>query len=462
MTIWPPRPGSLQRPAYRSLVQLIEAAIDSGELKPGQKLPTHRQLAFDLGLSVQTVSRAYDKLVEAGKVQGEVGRGTFVRALSDDLRVPFVSHRTAGRLIDMSILKPVVDHTHKEAFQKALRDIARSVPDAVLGAFRAGTLLDRDHGAVARWLALCGLTAPPSAVVPTNGGTAAMTVALMTAAHSGDLVVAEEIGHHTLRPLTRYLGLRLRGLETDKGGIRPEAFAAACRAEPVKVLHLMPTGLNPLGFTMSSRRREALVEIARRHDVLIVENHSSGPLHEAAPPPLAVLAPERVLFFTSLTKCVLPGLRIGFLVVPNHLGAAAANRHLVTSWMATSLAMEIALRWIETGTAERLLQRQRVALGDRADFAASVLSPVAHRISPSGLHAWLPCADVAQEDALAAAARDAGVAVARAGSFAIGAHDRHPGLRLALGGQSFPDFARGLRIVARLASEHPEAVVPQI
>jgi DNA-binding transcriptional MocR family regulator len=66
-----------------------------------------------------------------------------------------------------------------------------------------------------RWLARCGLAARPELVLPTNGNTAAMTVALMTAANPGDLVVTEELGHHTLPPLTRYLGLRLAGLEVD-------------------------------------------------------------------------------------------------------------------------------------------------------------------------------------------------------------------------------------------------------
>lgn len=459
MTNWPPRPRSLQRPAYKSLVQVIEAAIEAGELKPGEMLPTHRQLAFDLGLSVQTVSRAYERLAAAGRIHGTVGRGTFVRGPNDDMRLPFVNHRAAGQLVDLSILKPVIGPEHKEAFQKTLRDIARTVPDAVLEAFRAGTLLERDRGAVAHWLGLCGVDNSTGSVILTNGGTSAMTVAMLTAAGAGDLVVCEEIGHHTLRPLTRYLGLRLRGLATDGDGLLPDAFDAACREEPVKVLQLMPTGLNPMGFTMSLERRAAIIEIARRHDVLVVENHSSGPLDTTAPPPLFALAPERVLFFTSLTKPVLPGLRIGFLAVPEHLGAAAANRHLVTNWMATSLSMEIAVRWITDGTAEALMKHQRRILADRKQHAAAVLDGLPYRISPSGLHAWLACADTDDEEALTEAAREAGVAVARGSSFAIGPHGRHPGVRVSLGGPDFPEFSRGLRLLGELARRQPEGTL---
>ncbi|WP_244153576.1 PLP-dependent aminotransferase family protein [Sulfitobacter delicatus] len=446
MTKWRPDPATLTRPAYRSLVQAIETAIQNGVLKPGEQLPTQRQMAFDLSLSVQTVSRAYDKLTETGRIIGEVGRGTFVRAASDDISTPFVSRKAAGRLLDMSILKPVMDHAHEEAMQKTLRAMARSLPRVVMGGARndVGT---GGSSAARRWLALCGLDLTGMAVLPTNGSTSAMTVALMTATQPGDLIVSEEIGHHTLRPLARFLGLRLQGATVDDGGICPEALDHLCRREPVKAVYLIPNGANPLCFTMTQHRRAAVIEVARRHDLLIIENQAWGPLQDAPPPPIAALAPERVLYFTSLTKCLLSGLRVGYLVVPDHLSASAANRHMVTSWMATQLMTQIADRWIEDGTADALLTRQQLALRDRADFAANVFRGRDMRTSPNGLHIWLPCHDTQEETLQAQAIREVGVAVANGASFAIGPPDRHPGLRIAIGGQSFPEFARGIRMI---------------
>ncbi|MDR6265751.1 PLP-dependent aminotransferase family protein [Roseobacter sp. N2S] len=450
MTNWPPDPETITRPAYRSLIQAIEAAIQSNALKPGDQLPPHRKLAFDLNLSVQTVSRAYDKLTEAGKIVGEVGRGTFVRAASDDVSVPFVSRKTAGQVLDMSILKPVIDHAHEVAMQKVLRAMARSVSGTVLGGSRPDHLLDGEISAEQRWLGLCGLDVPHSNVIVTNGSTSAMTVALMTAAQSGDLIVAEDVGHHTLRSLAQFLGMRLRGVAVDQNGICPDTLEDLCQKDQVKVLYLMPSGTNPLGFTMSEQRRAKVVDIARRYDLLIVENHAWGPLLDG-PPPMASLAPERVLFFTSLTKCILPGLRVGYLVVPDHLALAAASRHLVTNWMATNLMTEIAIRWIEDGTAEMLLNRQRLALADRAEFARNLLKGLDYRLGPNGFHIWLYCRDAEEERKLVNSARQMGVAVAPGASFSIGPHDRHTGIRIALGGLSFPDFAQGLRVIDRLA-----------
>src|SRR5690606_31003804 len=113
---------------------------------------------------------------------------------------------------------------------------------------------------------------------------------------------------------------------------------------------------------MSAQRREALVEVAARHDIAIVENDILGPLVENRPPPIAALAPERTLYVTSFSKITVPGLRIGYLVAPDRYVAAVANRHLVLNWMATPAIAEIATRWVVDGTAMELLEWQREAL----------------------------------------------------------------------------------------------------
>ncbi len=135
--------------------------------------------------------------------------------------MPFVTRKTARTLLDMSIVKPVIDHAHEEALQGVLRTMARSVPRSVLEAFRPNHGFGTEQEPLKRWLALCGLDLDEIVVIPTNGSTSAMTVAMMTAAQPGDLIVSEEIGHHTLRPLARFLGLRLQGARVDEGGDVP-------------------------------------------------------------------------------------------------------------------------------------------------------------------------------------------------------------------------------------------------
>ena len=431
-------------------------AIESGDFEPGDRLPTHRELAFDLGLSVQTVSRAYEELTRIGTIAGEVGRGSFVRAGPVEAPRPWHRLGASEAVVDCSMLTPVTAEIHSERMRTVLAGLAAEPPAEALFSFRPRAALQRHAAPAVRWLRRCGVTAAPENVLPTNGNTPAMTVALMAASAPGDLVLTDELGHHTLPTLTRYLGLRLAGLPVDDEGVRPDDFDAACVAGAAKILYLVPNGLNPLARIMGEERRRALCEVARRHDVLIIENDAGGPLAPDRPPALAALAPERVLYHTGLSKCLLPGLRYGWLVVPERLASAAMSRHLVTNWMATALIAEIGSRWIEDGTARSLLDWQRTAIAARNRMAADILGDVPFIGHPHGLHVWIPLDGAWSESAFVAHARHQGVAVAAGSAFAIGDQVAHRGVRVCLGAGSEADLARGLQALARLARSQPE------
>lgn len=456
MTIWPPKPENLRRPVYRSLSEIIVRAIETGELRDGDRLPTHRDLAYDLDLSVQTVSRSYDELIRRGYVVGEVGRGTFVRSPRGDTQTPFLPDSQHGAIIDCSMLKPVFEPLHLDIMRDGLTRLGKDLPASAVSSFRPSGALKNYGDASRKWLARCGLEMSSQGLILTNGNTSAMTIALMTAANPGDLVVTEEMGHHTLKPLCRYLGLRLAGLEVDSEGIAPEAFARMCEKTAVTAAYMMPTGLNPRALLMSAERRVELVEVAREYDVSIIENDAWGPLQNTRPAPIAALAPERTFYFTSLTKCIMPGLRTGYLVVPETYESAAANRHLVTNWMATSIMIEIASRWIEDGTAEDLLQWQMKALGERNRLAADILSDVPFSSSENGMHIWLPTPGTWNEDAFVAHARLNGVAVGPGSSFKMSDEVGDTGVRICLGSETIQSLKQGLMVISRLARSNPE------
>lgn len=456
MTMWMPNPEDLKRPAYRSLAEAISRAVESGEMKPGDRLPTHRDLAYRLGISVQTVSRAYEELITRGIIAGEVGRGTFVRATHGDTRQPFLPDSQYDRLVDCSILKPVCDQIHVDHMRAALARLGQEMPGSAVLSFRPSVALRNYRGSALKWLRLCGLDPRPDSVLLTNGNTSAMTIALMAAASPGDLIVTEEIGHHTLSPLCRYLGLRLKGVRIDSEGIVPADFDAICRAATVRALYLMPAGLNPTAAVMGAARRREICEIAERHDVLLIENDAWGPVQPDRPGPIAALAPDRTFYFTGFSKCIMPGLRTGYLVAPERFETAVANRHLVTNWMATPLLAEIASRWIEDGTAEMLLDWQIAALERRNLLAEEVLAGVDFRASPNGLHVWLPLPTPWTEDEFVAHARLNGVAVAPGSSFTLGDRPIPAAVRICIGAATEEALARGLATVARLARSHPE------
>ena len=211
MTLWQPDPALIRRPAYLSLADQFARAIHDGRLANGARLPTHRRLADDLKLSVQTVSRAYEELIRRGLISGEVGRGSFVQTQRREPEPPYLPERL-GEVIDLSILKPVCEPMHLEKMKQALSWLAENLPSSSALSFRPNMVFPRHRAVAVDWLRLCGLEASPQNISLTNGATAGMTVALMSVAPPGSTVATEAIGHHTLVPLARYLGFNLKAL----------------------------------------------------------------------------------------------------------------------------------------------------------------------------------------------------------------------------------------------------------
>jgi DNA-binding transcriptional MocR family regulator len=455
MTLWRPDPELIRRPAYLSLADQIARAIQDGRLESGSQLPTHRRLADDMRLSVQTVSRAYEELIRRGLISGEIGRGSFVQMRRREPDPPYLPERL-GEVIDLSILKPVCEPMHLDRMKRALGWLAENLPSSSALSFRPNVVFPRHRAVAVEWLKTCGLSVSPQNVSLTNGATAGMTVALMSVAPPGSTVATEAIGHHTLVPLATYLGFELEGLAIDDQGMIPEALDEACRHSSIRAVFLQPSVINPTATMMGAERREAIAEVARRHDLAIIENDVLGPLVENRPPPVAAFAPERTLYVTSFTKITVPGLRIGYLVAPDRFVAAVANRHLVSNWMATPIMAEIATKWVGDGTAMELVEWQRAALKRRHAIAAEMFANVPYRAQRDGLHVWLPLTGERLEEGFVAQARLQGVAIAPGASFRISQEEWRPAVRISLGSTTEGELRAGLGVVAKLLLGDPE------
>ncbi|TKT75032.1 PLP-dependent aminotransferase family protein [Aquamicrobium sp. LC103] len=458
MTFWRPDPALIRRPAYLSLADQFARAIHDGRLENGARLPTHRQLADELHLSVQTVSRAYEELIRRGLVSGEIGRGTFVQTQRREPEPPYLPERL-GEVIDLSILKPVCEPMHLERMKQALAWLSENISSGAALSFRPNVVFPRHRAVAVEWLRRCGLSVSPQNVSLTNGATAGMTVALMSVAPPGSTVATEAIGHHTLRPLATYLGFNLEGLPIDDDGLVPEALDEACRQSDIRAVFVQPSVINPTATLMNAGRREAIAAVARKHDIAIIENDVLGPLVEERAPPVAAYAPERTLYVTSFTKIVIPGLRIGYLVAPDRYVAAVANRHLVSNWMATPMVAEIASKWVADGTALELVNWQRAALHRRHAIAAELLAGTSFRAHRDGLHVWLPLPENRSEESFVSQARLQGVAIAPGSSFRTSDAPWSPAVRISLGSTDEAELRSGLGVIAKLLMGDPELLL---
>ncbi|SNT74566.1 PLP-dependent aminotransferase family protein [Paracoccus seriniphilus] len=450
MTHWPLTRADITRPAYRSLAQGIAAAIDAGNLRPGARLPPHRDLAWRLGLSVQTVSRAYEELIRADLISGEVGRGSFVKSgPRETVEVPWFRARSARPPIDLSMMTPVPLPRIATAWQESLQRLAANLPDPAMYSFRPRQTMARYGGMAASWLARCGVVVPAQRILITNGNTPGLMVALMSVAQPGEEIATESYTCHALRPAIQHLHLRIRGIEGDDRGMLPDALAEAARAAhgKLRAVFLLPSGAGPIPRMMDRQRREELAAVAAENGLIIVESDVTGPVSPRRPPPISSLAPDRSIYLTGLTKCLSPGLRLGFVAMPDALTERILNRHLSVSWMATPMIAEIAEDWIGQGLADDLLVAQRAELAARNRLAQRILGERSIGLA-YGLHRWIPLPEGSDEPALVEQALEQGVAVAPGSGFAVS--DRRPGLRLCLGGAGLGELDKALTIISAL------------
>jgi DNA-binding transcriptional MocR family regulator len=461
MTNWKPDPATLTRPAYLSLAEQFARAIESGALPTGSRLMPHRKLADWLSLSVQTVSRAYEELIRRGLISGEIGRGSFVLGPGAEARQPYLPERT-GEVIDLSILKPVVEAMHLDRLRQGFAWLAANLSASAALSFRPNTVMPQHRRVAADWLARQGIGVEPAGITITNGASSAITAALMSVVPPGAGLAAEALTHHTLMPLCGYLGLHLDGVAMDDQGMIPAALDEVARKGQTRAVYLQPNAINPLAYLMPLERRAELVEVARRHDLAIIENDILNILIADRPAAFAALAPERTLHICGFTKITVPGLRLAYLSAPPRHATAAANRHLVANWMATPPMVELLDNWIQDGTVDDLVQWQRQALADRHRLAAEVLGshmPACHRNS---LHLWLRLPEGWGEEDFVTQARLQGVAVAAGRAFRATEKGRREAIRVALGSTHRDGLRRGLSVISAMLTEAPEVLLPTI
>lgn len=419
---------------HRLLTDRIIADIDAGVLRPGMRMPPHRDLAHHLKISVQTVSLSYKAAEQRGFLRGEVGRGTFVRDRVTDRADRFMLDRVPGQVTDLSIIRAVYTQAHEAASQRVMGELGRADNSSFMRPCRPIAGLDPHREAAQAWLARLGVSADKDRILITNGAAHALFLAVAAVVQHGDVVLTEALTDHGIIGMASVLGFTLRGLPTDAEGVLPQALEAACAGGKIAALVLVPTLGNPTSHVAGAERRRAIAEIARRFGIFVIEDEVYKPMLETPMPAITELIPELGFFATSFTKTVMTGVRTGYLVVPQAYGMRVASILRVTSWSASNLSAEIATRWINDGTAEALLAVQREEVRARQAIVAETLGEHVAMRHPLSHCAWLRVPAHWSEKGLVGALLRRGIAVTPSDPFVAG-ENVGGGIRICLGGR---------------------------
>ncbi len=227
----PSDPDSEERPAdwkpmlarrkgatkHKVLTERIIADIDAEILPAQARMPTHRELARRLGVSVQTVSISYKEAERRGYLRGEVGRGTFVRSRITEKAERFMLDRNPGEAVDLSIVRAAYTQAHEDASRSVLMDLSRGDNSAFMRPCRPIAGLDRHRSVARSWLRMLGVDAAEDRILITNGTAHGLFLAVAAIVQPGEIVLTENLTDHGIIGLANVLGFTLRGSADGSG-----------------------------------------------------------------------------------------------------------------------------------------------------------------------------------------------------------------------------------------------------
>lgn len=406
MTIWSPRLPESDAPIYGRIADALERDVRSGMLIPGSQLPTHRELARDLGITPVTVTRAYSEAARRGLVESSTGRGTFVRAV----------RREAALTEELDLATNTVSIA-LPAPSPAMLQRAGSM--LLNGTYAVGMGTERHRAAGAAWLnqAASLRKTDPSRVIVTAGTQHALFLALAATAKPGDTVFTEAVTYHGVKAVAALLHLKLEPLPLDRYGLLPDALERAARGRSGKVLYTIPSLHNPTTIVMPEKRRRELATVAERHGLTIIEDDVAGFLLDKTPPAIAAFAPDRTIFISGLGKAIAAGLRVGYLAAPDALRPRVQSALNATVLFSSPVVAELATTWIEDGTAARIAEQKRAEVALRQRIARRMLGHEGG--DPRAMHLWVELPKRWSADAFVEEARRRKVRIASASSFAV-------------------------------------------
>ncbi|MDR3064942.1 MAG: PLP-dependent aminotransferase family protein [Comamonas sp.] len=449
LPVWLPRLTARGGPRFLQIADALQAAMADGSLNPGDRLPPQRHLAAQLDIDLTTVTRAYDEARRRHLLEGRGARGTYVAAPKVEL----------APVLDLSMNTPPppdgVDF--EDMLKQGLSQVLMRADAALLMTYHLGGGSVSDRKAGARWLEPMMGRLDPEMIAVCPGAQAAIAALILALTKPGDVILAEPMAYPGLRTAATQFGRRIVAVDSDQHGMLPEMLEQACQQYQPGLVYLNPTLQNPTTLTVPEHRRKDLARIARRCNVRIAEDDPYWLLAEAPPPPVATFAPEHVCYISTLSKCLTPGLRVAFVLIPD---LQLRERFLIAlrsfALMVAPLNAALATQWIFDGSATGLMEGVRKEARLRQGMARDVLAG-RNRGEGEGLHAWLELPSYWSSSMLARVADSEGVAVTPAEAFATGGGAVNA-IRLSLG--SIKDRARlqaGLQRLSDLLSRRPES-----
>jgi len=378
-------------PIHRQVREGLRRAILEGRLRPGQRIPSTRSLAADLGVSRLPVLSAYEQLLHEGYLVGRTGSGTFVsESVPDDLLRPGLanthvprngagSRKRAGLassvssgwhfpVVPFQVGLPALDLFPHAAWKKIIvRQLNAETSDRLSYTDPAG--LEELRVSIAEHIRSArAVRCEANQVLIVPGSQAALRIAAAALLEPGDRVAIEEPGYFGAHRALRSGGAELVPVPVDEEGLNIDALRR--RSARVRAVYVTPSHQYPLGVTMSAPRRFALLEWAAEHKAWILEDDYDSEFRYVSRPIGALQgmdARDRVIYTGTFSKALFPGVRLGYVVVPPELWDRFYEARLAFDFFTPTLYQRALAEFLRGGHFARHLRRMRSAYLERRD-----------------------------------------------------------------------------------------------
>ena len=446
-------------PLRAQLERGLRDAIRSGRLQPGERLPSSRGLARELGVSRGLVLECYTQLQAEGYLTSRSGSATRVASGAEaPPRPPPRAAAPARPAIEFKHGVPDLASFPRRDWAWAMREACRDVPAAELG-YGDPRGSERLRTVLAAYLRrVRGAVAEPERIVICSGVQQGINIVIRALARAGVTRVAfEDPGHPDHR-----LGLELAGVEAvpvpvGARGVNVDAVAASGAGAVV----LTPAHQSPTGALLAPERRQALLAWAADTDAILIEDDYDAEFRYDREPVGALqgLAPERVATLGSVSKSLAPGLRLGWVLCPPRLTDAIAAEKRFEDRAAPVLDQLALAALIESGRYDRHLRRMRGVYAARRRALMDALARHAPELEvlgmAAGFHALVLLPDGLEEDEVVAAARERSLGVYGLGDNTFGPSGWPPALVMGFGNLGEGAIEKGIAILAQVLRRGP-------
>ncbi len=470
---------------YQQIKTYLRQGILSGSLAADTRLPASRQLAQDLGINRITVENAYAELEAEGLIFSRVGSGTFVLPPNDLAPLPrdqtgrpwpLWQQSLQARGGDSKEISPdqmlvAAGHPHPISFASGNSD-ARLFPaeefrKVLQSVMRRDGIAALDYGepaghmslrtTIAHVLASQGLQLQPENILITAGSQQALALVTQLLLKPGDVILVESPTYSGALDLFRALNFRAVGIPLDRQGMQVEALEKLLQQHHPKLVYTIPNFHNPTGTCLSSPRRHQLIVLADRYNVPILEDDFVGDLRYEgrAQPALKALDPGgRVIYVSTFSKMLMPGLRVGFLAAEGPIYDSLVSFKHVND-LATSTLVQRALEaYVTVGRYQAHLRRSSQVFRKRRDAMSAAIEHYlpagAHADPPQGgLFSWLQLPGKMSSDELLPLACEQGVNFAPGSRFFAEAEAGQDWLRLNFVAQPPDEIDEGMKRLSK-------------